>query len=297
MTSTPTVSIGEPATCTSPNTMPVRIAPPTTPIFSRSTPNTKPRKKNSSHSGATNASSTRVADQRRQRLLVAQVARELLLVGLADDLHVDRGQDPERDEGQDASSRSPTAARSRRSPNDGRRQPARPQPGEQPRGRDQRRVLHQRRRDHQARGAAGGDVAAARLDHGGDHQVGDRGDDEGDEHRRQRRPRRAPGRGCPPAAARRPRGGHDAVGHLGVRVQDGGRTARHRCGLTLRAERRQLGERGDPAHARRRVERPVAVDQHRLQPGGRARRRRRPRGRRRRAAPPRAARPRARARA
>ena len=28
------------------------------PSFSRSTPNTKPRKKNSSHSGATNASST-----------------------------------------------------------------------------------------------------------------------------------------------------------------------------------------------------------------------------------------------
>ena len=41
-----------------------------------------------------------VADQRRQRLLLAQVARELLLVGLADGGDVDRGQDPERDERQ-----------------------------------------------------------------------------------------------------------------------------------------------------------------------------------------------------
>ena len=57
MISTPTVSIGEPATCTRPNTTPVASTPHTTPIFSRRTPNTKPRKKNSSASGATNASS------------------------------------------------------------------------------------------------------------------------------------------------------------------------------------------------------------------------------------------------
>ena len=58
MISTPTVSIGEPATCTRPNTSPVASAPHTTPIFSRSTPKTKPRKNTSSASGATNASST-----------------------------------------------------------------------------------------------------------------------------------------------------------------------------------------------------------------------------------------------
>ena len=58
MTSTPTVSIGEPEMCTSPKTTPVASAPPITPAFSRSTPKTKPRKNSSSVSGATNASST-----------------------------------------------------------------------------------------------------------------------------------------------------------------------------------------------------------------------------------------------
>ena len=57
-TSTPSVSTGEPVACTPPKIRPVTSAPPATPIFSRSTPNMKPRKKNSSHSGATNASST-----------------------------------------------------------------------------------------------------------------------------------------------------------------------------------------------------------------------------------------------
>ena len=57
-TSTPSVSTGEPVACTPPKIRPVASAPPATPIFSRSTPNMKPRKKNSSHSGATNASST-----------------------------------------------------------------------------------------------------------------------------------------------------------------------------------------------------------------------------------------------
>ena len=57
MISTPTVSIGEPATCTTPNTSPVASTPQIVPIFSRRTPNTKPRKKNSSASGATNVSS------------------------------------------------------------------------------------------------------------------------------------------------------------------------------------------------------------------------------------------------
>ena len=115
-------------------------------------------------------------------------------------------------------------------------------------------------------GPPGGDVAAARLDPRGDQQVGDRRDDERGQHRRQRRPQRDGGE--------RPRrvralGRDDALRHLRVRVQRhlglGRRNARHRCGSTLRTERRQLGERGDPEHARRRVERSVAVDQHRGQ--------------------------------
>ena len=62
-------------------------------------------------------------------------------------------------------------------------------------------VLHERRRDHEARRAARGDVAAARLDPGGDQQVGDRRDDEGARSSRPAAPTRARRRATAPAAS------------------------------------------------------------------------------------------------